>query len=374
MKRLAAGARRGRCRCRATSRSTRRRPTATAAASVVGEPERARATGWRRSATTAIRTRGTASEDAWRPATSRRRTSATTTDTSPYPRPGADGHLDRGLHPQHGRAHPRARIAADATPARGWRVVAAWRSFRSRWPWRRASATASRRSAPAGRVAARQPAAHRRSCRSTVVGAPRVVQTDDGPAVEFDGRRDGLLVDANPLAGLARFTRRGRVPSSRRRRGRAALPPLPGRQPPRTARSSSCGCGPTARGRSTRSCVAGDARLTLLDRAQHARSRRLAHRRARPTTASTMTHAVDGVRQGSGDVVVHAARRGPHVARHAAEPRVVLQGPDPQVRSRRGAGAVAIPGGAVQTIPLWPEGVPGAQADGGAEQFDDGRV
>ena len=39
-----------------------------------------------------------------------------------------------------------------------------------------------------------------------VVGAPRLVRTDLGPAVEFDGRGDGLFLDVNPLAGLERFT------------------------------------------------------------------------------------------------------------------------------------------------------------------------
>jgi hypothetical protein len=40
----------------------------------------------------------------------------------------------------------------------------------------------------------------------TVVGAPRVVGTSSGPAVEFNGATDGLLFDINPLAGLAQFT------------------------------------------------------------------------------------------------------------------------------------------------------------------------
>jgi hypothetical protein len=32
------------------------------------------------------------------------------------------------------------------------------------------------------------------------------VQTDIGPAVEFNGRTDGLFIDTNPLTGLTRFT------------------------------------------------------------------------------------------------------------------------------------------------------------------------
>jgi hypothetical protein len=40
----------------------------------------------------------------------------------------------------------------------------------------------------------------------TVVGAPRVVETPVGPAIEFDGKGDGLFLDLNPIAGLERFT------------------------------------------------------------------------------------------------------------------------------------------------------------------------
>jgi hypothetical protein len=40
----------------------------------------------------------------------------------------------------------------------------------------------------------------------TTLGSPAVVATPAGPAVEFDGVADGLLLDTNPLAGLARFT------------------------------------------------------------------------------------------------------------------------------------------------------------------------
>ena len=39
-----------------------------------------------------------------------------------------------------------------------------------------------------------------------VLGDPKLVNTEIGPAVAFDGRDDGLLVDGNPLAGLTQFT------------------------------------------------------------------------------------------------------------------------------------------------------------------------
>jgi hypothetical protein len=40
----------------------------------------------------------------------------------------------------------------------------------------------------------------------TVVGKPRVIDTPQGKAVEFNGKDDGLFVAANPLAGLKQFT------------------------------------------------------------------------------------------------------------------------------------------------------------------------
>src|SRR5262245_37071303 len=42
--------------------------------------------------------------------------------------------------------------------------------------------------------------------KATVSGSPRLIETAQGQAVEFDGKRDGLFVDFNPLAGLKQFT------------------------------------------------------------------------------------------------------------------------------------------------------------------------
>lgn len=41
---------------------------------------------------------------------------------------------------------------------------------------------------------------------TTVVGHPRVIDTPDGKAVEFDGIGDALFVDVHPLAGARTFT------------------------------------------------------------------------------------------------------------------------------------------------------------------------
>jgi len=40
----------------------------------------------------------------------------------------------------------------------------------------------------------------------TVLGAPKIIETSAGRALEFDGKQDGLLVSAQPLAGLKAFT------------------------------------------------------------------------------------------------------------------------------------------------------------------------
>jgi hypothetical protein len=39
-----------------------------------------------------------------------------------------------------------------------------------------------------------------------VLGAPKVISAPGGKAVEFDGVKDGLIVDAFPLAGVGSFT------------------------------------------------------------------------------------------------------------------------------------------------------------------------
>ena len=44
------------------------------------------------------------------------------------------------------------------------------------------------------------------SHRVEILGAPAVVSTNIGPAVQFNGASDGLLVDRNPLEGLRQFT------------------------------------------------------------------------------------------------------------------------------------------------------------------------
>ena len=40
----------------------------------------------------------------------------------------------------------------------------------------------------------------------TALGSPRVVDTAAGPAVEFSGEGDGLMLATNPAQGLGEFT------------------------------------------------------------------------------------------------------------------------------------------------------------------------
>src|SRR5688572_29855170 len=39
-----------------------------------------------------------------------------------------------------------------------------------------------------------------------VIGAPAVVQTEIGSAIQFNGTSDGILIARNPIEGLSRFT------------------------------------------------------------------------------------------------------------------------------------------------------------------------
>src|SRR5215204_694514 len=44
------------------------------------------------------------------------------------------------------------------------------------------------------------------SNRVEMIGAPVVVSTSIGPALEFNGASDALLIDRNPIEGLRQFT------------------------------------------------------------------------------------------------------------------------------------------------------------------------
>lgn len=134
----------------------------------------------------------------------------------------------------------------------------------------------------------------------TVLGAPRVVQTDGGEAVVFNGSTDGLILDVNPLAGLERFTIE------------VLFAPAPdGLEEQRFLHFEEAGSSNRALMETRRLpdgswCLDtylrdGDVGLTLLDRrAAHPSGRW--HAVALAYDGKTMAHFVDGVREAAGDV------------------------------------------------------------------------
>jgi hypothetical protein len=134
----------------------------------------------------------------------------------------------------------------------------------------------------------------------TVEGTPLVVQTDVGPAIEFNGLTDGLFLDINPLAGLRAFTIEvvfqpaADGPDEQRflhveeaKTGNRALIEL--RMPP-----GGMWCLDTY-------LQSGEARLTLIDRtARHDAARW--HVAALTYDGRTMAHSVNGVQEQRGAV------------------------------------------------------------------------
>ncbi len=134
----------------------------------------------------------------------------------------------------------------------------------------------------------------------TVVGAPRVVDGPFGRAVEFDGARDGLFIETNPLRGLLRFTVEVVLEPAR-----------DGAEEQRFLHMEEEGTGNRAlvELRLTPASLwsldtylrHGDAGLTLLDRSIVHEAGRW-HAVALTFDGRTMAHFVDGVEEARGDV------------------------------------------------------------------------
>jgi hypothetical protein len=133
-----------------------------------------------------------------------------------------------------------------------------------------------------------------------VVGSPRIVVADGERVLEFDGVRDGLIVNANPLAGLARFTIE------------VVFAPAPdGPEEQRFLHVEESGTGnralielrmlPGAKWCLDTYLRHGEANLTLIDR-DRTHSAGQWHAAALTFDGTTMTHYVDRVRQGGGGV------------------------------------------------------------------------
>ena len=211
------------------------------------------------------------------------------------------------------------------------------------------------------------------------LGAPRVVQTELGQAVEFNGKTDGLVIDANPIAGLRAFTIEllfqpdASGPEEQRflhieeagdtgSRALLELRMLPG--------GASWTLDTFLRNRKTG--------LTLLDRSKGHPTAQW-HTVAVVYDGRVMQHYVNGGRELSGEIEfpVHEGGRTSLGVR-----QTLVSWFKGRIHSVR-ISADALPAsrlmrvpsaGAPGVIPLWPEGVPGAKPGGGVERLEDGRV
>lgn len=221
--------------------------------------------------------------------------------------------------------------------------------------------------------------------RTERLGSPRAVTIDGVRGVEFDGVRDGLLLDTNPIVGRARFTIE------------VTLRPAAGG--PEEQRflhiQESAGenrallelrMGADGRWSLDTYLRDGARQLTLLDRAKLHDANRW-HVVALVYDGASMRHYVDGVLDAEGEVrfsPLGAGRTSIGVRQNRvswfkgaiAEVRVT---PDavPADRLRRVVAGrppneAGISDGRV--VPLWPEGVPDAKADAGSELEERGRV
>ena len=204
-----------------------------------------------------------------------------------------------------------------------------------------------------------------------LIGRPSIVSTPIGPAVQFNGVSDGLLIQRNPIQGLAQFTievlfsvdEQGPVEQRflhiqesagdnralielRLNNGRWALDSY---------------------------LRHGAAQLTLLDLAKaHSADWHVA---STTFDGSTMKHYVDGVEQGSGAVAFMPLAAG-RTSIGVRQNRVSwFKGRIHTVR----ISPTALPSSKLMTTPareiaLWPEGVPGRIANPLPEQVIDGRV
>jgi xylan 1,4-beta-xylosidase len=205
-----------------------------------------------------------------------------------------------------------------------------------------------------------------------IIGAPKVVATDVGPAVAFDGKSDGLLVNGNPLAGLSRFTLEVLF-----------SPDADGIEEQRFVHIQESAAENRAmvelrlaggRWSLDTFLLHGAERLTLLDRAK-------THTTAEWHVASltfdgqTMAHFVDGIPQGSGSVAFKALAGGRTSIGVRQDRRSWFKG---RIRSVRVTPSVLAPAAFLakppKVIALWPEGVPGRKPDAGPERMVDGRV
>lgn len=221
--------------------------------------------------------------------------------------------------------------------------------------------------------------------RTERLGSPQPATIEGVRAIAFDGARDGLLIDTNPIAGLERFT----IEVTLR-------PAAGGPEEQRFLHIQEAGTedrallelrmGPDGRWSLDTYLRDADRQLTLLDRGRPHDADRW-HVVALVYDGASMRHYVDGVLDGEGKVrftPLGEGRTSIGVRQNRvswfkgaiAEVRVTSDAL-PADRLKRtvageAGGRASADGGRV--IPLWPEAVPGAKRDGGAERDEDARV
>jgi acetyl esterase/lipase len=219
--------------------------------------------------------------------------------------------------------------------------------------------------------------------RAERLGSPRAVTIDGIRGIEFDGTRDGLLLDANPIAGLERFT----IEVTLR-------PGAGGPEEQRFLHIQETGSedrallelrmGPDGRWSLDTYLRDGDRQLTLLDRGRLHDADRW-HVVALVYDGRSMRHYVDGVFDGEGEVrftPLGSGRTSIGVRQNRiswfkgtiGEVRVTPEALPIERLKRIGGAEADNSDGRPRAIPLWPDGVPGAQTEGGTEREEDGRV
>jgi xylan 1,4-beta-xylosidase len=198
----------------------------------------------------------------------------------------------------------------------------------------------------------------------TVIGTPRVVETDHGSAIEFNGATDGLLLETNPIAGLEQFT--------------LEVMFQPDSDGPREQRFLHIEEADTE----NRALIelrlidrrwsldtflrSGQSAQTLLDLGK-AHPASAWHVATLTYDGTTMRHYVNGVPELSAPVAFAPLEVAGRTSIGVRQNRVSwFKG---RIHSVRIAPHAETP-----PIPLWPEGVPGAQPGGGIERMETGRI
>ena len=198
----------------------------------------------------------------------------------------------------------------------------------------------------------------------TVMGAPRIVTTDIGPAAEFNGSSDGLLIETNPIAGLEQFTL-----------DVVFQPADDGQEEQRFLHIEESGTGnralvelrmnPGGTWSLDTYLRTGETGLTLLDRGlTHPASRW--HVATLVYDGKMMAHHINGARELSGEIAFSPLKDG-RTSIGVRQNRVSwFKGRIHSIRFTRHARP--------STVPLWSEGVPHAKTNAGPERLEDGRL